>query len=168
MKTPAAAFALACLVLTATAPRKGRAETAPWPVDWAFPCTIADAKDVADADSFTCRETWPGDQDRRIEVRLRGVNGVEVGEPGYQEAKRFARLLYVGETFSCRVAQTNLTRGRIGAFCTAELDLGKVLVLSGHAGDCPAYSGGAYAEFEPRPFPVAAICQAKTRSEQAP
>ena len=87
-----------------------------------------------------------------IEIRLNGIAAPEDNrenvQPGGPEATAYLGDLIHGRTVACRLDGTS-TRGRPVGRCFLEgRDLGELMVLNGHARDCPAYSGGDYAEAE--------------------
>jgi len=91
-----------------------------------------------------------------VTVRLKGVAAPETphssspGEPGGYEAKAFMEDLAGGRPAICELTgERTWGRRRVGYCSVGGADLGEAIVRAGLARDCPRYSGGRYAEFEP-------------------
>ena len=91
-----------------------------------------------------------------VEVRLRGIAAPEDSgvsrQPGGPEATAGLRRLAEGREVVCRLDGTTTGRDTgnrpVGVCAVEGVDLGASLVRSGLARDCPAFSGGVYAEAE--------------------
>lgn len=104
----------------------------PQPQPQTFTCRAAG---VTDGDTIRCG-------DRR--VRLWGIDAVERGEPGYDEASRALQRL-TRSRLTCRVRDVD-RYGRTVAQCfSGSRDVAGEMVRSGHAQDYPRFSGGFYA-----------------------
>ena len=82
------------------------------------------------------------------EIRLQGIAAPEDNEfkrePGGPEATENLRKLVEGKHLRCDLDGTR-TRGRpVGVCYLGNLDIGEHLVRTGHARDCPRYSGGRH------------------------
>ena len=106
--------------------------------------TITGTAQVKDGDGILFGE---------VEIRLQGIAapednsvGVDVGGP---EASAFLTELAAGRFVTCFLDGTTASSNRPAGRCFLDgRDLGELMVLNGHARDCPAYSGGDYAEAE--------------------
>lgn len=88
-----------------------------------------------------------------VRVRLQGVaapeNSAQSVEPHGQEAFENLQRLVEGKLIVCHLDGTTASSNRPVGMCFAGgLDLGREQVLGGFARDCPAFSGGRYAEAE--------------------
>ena len=105
-----------------------------------------------------------------IHVRLKGVAAPEVahfgepGEAGGKEAQKFMVELVEGQTVVCDLTRER-THGRRVGWCYRDgQDVAEALIGAGLARDCPRYSSGRYAAFEPpsaRELPLPGYCRPK-------
>ncbi|GBD41955.1 hypothetical protein HRbin39_01342 [bacterium HR39] len=90
----------------------------------------------------------------RTPVRLWGVAAPERDGPLGRTATGFVRDRALARHAVC-TGDGSRSRDRVVARCRIEgNDLGRALVAAGLARDCPAFSGGAYAAFEPPDAPI--------------
>lgn len=85
-----------------------------------------------------------------VEVRLQGIAAPEKGEPGGDSSTKNLELIADGQMIVCHLDGTTAGRsGRPAGICYAgSVDIGEYQISSGHARDCPAYSGGRYEGIE--------------------
>ena len=89
----------------------------------------------------------------QINVRLQGIAAPEDGrdpDPGGPESTANLRAIAEGRYVVCHLDGTTAGRSmRPAGICyLGDRDLGRYQVETGHARDCPAYSGGRYADAE--------------------
>jgi micrococcal nuclease len=124
-----------CLALTCL---PGRAET------FDMKAVLSGNADVKDGDGVLFG---------RVEVRLQGIAAPEDGrnvEAGGPESTENLRRLVEGQLVVCHLDGTVAgSSNRPAGICyIGSIDIGRHQVEAGHARDCPAYSGGRYAEAE--------------------
>lgn len=85
-----------------------------------------------------------------VRVRLQGIAAPESREPGGLAATESLRAMVSGKLIVCHLDGTTAGSGGRGAgVCyLGPTDLGRHQVEAGLARDCPAYSGGRYADAE--------------------
>lgn len=89
-----------------------------------------------------------------VEVRLQGIAAPEDSpanrEPGGPESTANLRALVEGKFLVCHLdGTTGGSRYRpVGICYLGDLDIGRHQVATGHARDCPRFSGGRYADAE--------------------
>jgi endonuclease YncB( thermonuclease family) len=77
-------------------------------------------------------------------IRLWGIDAPEMNTRAGYLAKRYLRTIVAQRTVRC-VDEGMRARSEIMAKCkVGDVDLGQIMVLSGHARDWPQYSGGYY------------------------
>lgn len=84
------------------------------------------------------------------DIRLQGIAAPEKRDRGGPESAANLRALVEGKAVVCRPDGTK-TRGRPVAVCYVTgttIELGLHQVETGHARDCPRFSGGRYAQAE--------------------
>lgn len=88
----------------------------------------------------------------KVEVRLQGVAApeyrVNLHQEGGAEATAGLNRLALGRHVVCELDGTTANRRPVGICYVAGLDVGGAMIRAGLARDCPAYSGGRYAEAE--------------------
>jgi micrococcal nuclease len=128
-----------------------------------LPCAVAAARaeTAGEAKAEACREgrviSGPIEHVRdadvirvgRIPIRLQGIVAPDLTEPNGIDASVIVSLLsgsMMGPAICYLTGKR--ARGRCVARCVITVDLAKAMVSLGLARDCPAYSGGRYADAE--------------------
>lgn len=85
----------------------------------------------------------------RIAIRLNGVDAPELDERGGRAGREWMRQVFGGQQLTCRL-NGDRTHDRWVGVCWDKdgYDLGASVIATGHARDCPRYSGGRYRKFE--------------------
>ena len=85
----------------------------------------------------------------RIPIRLNGVDAPELDERGGRAGKRWMARAYGGQPLRC-VLNGDKTYDRWVGVCydSDGTDIGAAVIASGHARDCPRFSGGRYRKYE--------------------
>lgn len=85
-----------------------------------------------------------------VPVRLQGIAAPEARAPGGAEAANHLRELVAGRLVVCHLDGTVAgSGGRAAGICyVGDVDVGRQQIEMGFARDCPAYSGGRYADAE--------------------
>ncbi len=99
---------------------------------------------VADGDTITVGE-WP-DAKR---IRLKGIAAPELEEPYGQQSKGAMRGFVEGAEVTCQLTGAMSYDRHIGTCYIDGVDIGMLMVILGLARDCPRFSNGFYAEYEP-------------------
>ncbi len=101
-------------------------------------------------------------------VRIWGIAAPERSEPGGREASAAMADLLASGTVICQPTGEK-SHSRIVARCYIDgRDIGRAMVATGWARDCPRYSGGAYADTEAATkrrvaYDLPAYCTKETR-----
>lgn len=85
----------------------------------------------------------------RTPIRLNGVDAPELDERGGRAGKQWMAKAYGGQQLRC-VLNGDKTYDRWVGVCYARngTDIGAAVIASGHARDCPRFSGGRYRKYE--------------------
>lgn len=108
---------------------------------------ISGVATVVDGDTLRVHDKFRG----TIAIRLWGIDAPELHEPYGTASKHQLELLLANRQVICSEYQHGRSHHRVVAKCKIDgLDLGTLMVRAGAALDCPTYSQGHYAPFEPR------------------
>jgi endonuclease YncB( thermonuclease family) len=90
----------------------------------------------------------------KVAIRLRGIAAPENSrrsvQPGGPEAEHSLANLIDGKVVTCHLDGTTAGRGKrpVGVCFVGGINVNRHQVRTGHARDCPAFSGGVYGEAE--------------------
>ena len=83
-------------------------------------------------------------------IRLQGLDAEELNETNGHAAREVMQQIVAGKTVLCQPDGTTSYK-RIVARCFIDgIDIAIPLIAGGWALDCPRYSGGRYASYEPK------------------
>jgi len=89
----------------------------------------------------------------KVEIRLQGIAAPEDSskkrDPDGPASSANLRAYVEGKTIACQLDGTVASSNRpVGICYLGDVDIGEYQVLTGHARDCPHFSGGRYARAE--------------------
>ena len=111
--------------------------------------SLATTSAVADPTILTGKVTHVRDGDTievgKTPIRLSGVSAPELKEPLGPQSKQFMRDLVLGKRVRCELIGKKTYDRFVGTCFLGDRDIGRAIIRSGLALDCPRFSGGRYA-----------------------
>lgn len=99
-----------------------------------------------------------------VRIRLNGVAAPELKENGGKDSARFLVNALGAKSIKCSLSGERTYNREVGVCWLGNIDVGALIIASGHARDCPRYSKARYAALEPpeaRKLPLPRYCLPK-------